>query len=241
MKHRFLSHSRPPRRFYVHVYLAMALLLAFFCVLQQYTHAPAAPLPVRLADFPLQVGAWEGTESSVEPNVAKLLEHDVDQWLLRPYQQASGSAVWFYVTFVDLSPGQERNVHSPQGCYLAQGWQPLQREMQRINVPGGKTILVNKLLVQKDLETHLVLYWDQWGDTLFADRNKEDRGYIGDLHKMLYLVSRLANDRRMHRTMVRVYAPVTDSVDATLAQEIAFIQDMFPLLEQQLSPNNSSL
>jgi EpsI family protein len=219
----------------------MALLLAFFYVLQQYSHAPAAPLPVRLADFPLQVNAWEGTEDSMEPKTAKLLEHDVDQWVLRLYQQASGSAVWFYVTFVDLSLGQERNVHSPQGCYLAQGWQPLQREMQRINVPGGKTILVNKLLVQKDLETHLVLYWDQWGDTLFADENKEDRTYTDNLHKMLHLISRLANDRRMHRTMVRVYAPVTDSVDATLAQEIAFIQDMFPLLEQQLSPARASL
>jgi EpsI family protein len=219
----------------------MALLLAFFCVLQQYSHAPAASLPVRLADLPLQVGAWEGAESSVEPDIAKLLEHDVDQWLLRPYQQASDSAVWFYVTFVDLSLGQERNVHSPQGCYLAQGWQLLQKELQRIDIPGGKTILVNKLLVQKDLETHLVLYWDQWGDTLFAEKNNQDMRYIGDLQKMLHLVSRLANDRRMHRTMVRVYAPVTDSVDATLAQEIAFIQDIFPLLEQQLSPDRASL
>jgi EpsI family protein len=219
----------------------MALLLAFFCVLQQYSHAPAAPLPVRLADFPLRVGPWEGTESSVEPAIAKLLEQDVDQWLLRPYQQASGSTVWFYVTFADLFFGQERNVHSPQGCYLAQGWQLLQKELQRIDIPGGKTILVNKLLVQKDLETHLVLYWDQWGDTFFADKNKADRGYIGDLQKMLYLVSRLANDRRVHRTMVRVYAPVTDSVDATMAQEITFIQDIFPLLEQQLSPHRSSL
>ncbi|HEY7495753.1 MAG TPA: EpsI family protein [Candidatus Tectomicrobia bacterium] len=241
MRHRFQRHSSTPERFHLHVYLALALLLAFFWVLQQYTHAPAAPRPVRFADVPLQLRAWEGTESSVEPDIAKLLEQDVDQWLLRLYRQASGHAVWFYVTFVDLSLGQERNVHSPQGCYLAQGWQLLQKELQRVDIPDGKTILVNKLLVQKDLETHLVLYWDQWGDTLFADKNKQDRGYIGDLQKMLHLVSSLASDRRMHRTMVRVYAPVTDSVDATLAQEIAFIQDIFPLLEQQLSPERSAL
>ena len=241
MRHVLLRLSNVSRTFYLHTYLAIALLLAFFSVLQHFSYAPAAPLPVRLAALPLQVGAWEGTEQNVEPDVARLLEHDVDQWVLRLYQQASGPAVWFYVTFADLSFGQEKNVHSPQGCYLAQGWQPLERTLQAIDLPGGKSLLVNKLLVQKGLETHLVLYWDQWGDTLFAARKKEERNYQKSFQKMFHLVSELASERRMYRTMVRVYAPVTASVEATLAQEIAFVQEVYPWLEQQLSPPNSSL
>jgi hypothetical protein len=91
---------------------------------------------------------------------------------------------------------------------------------------------VQKLLVQKGLARQLVLYWYQQGEKILPEKSSAWQAY-GD--KLATLLRLLHTAPRADRTLVRVSAPVLESVDDTLAHEIAFIQAAFPLLTRHFA------
>jgi EpsI family protein len=232
------------RRFQLHLYLALGLLLLTFLILYRFSQAPnTTPLQTRLQAFPLHVVTWEGRERSLDPNVVTAL--GLDDWMLRLYQNESRAFVWLYIGFFGYYHFDKGSFHhSPQVCYPAQGWKLIQGELQEINIPEKEKILVNKLLVQKGTERQLVLYWYQWGDRIVTEKNWEDWGRWRDyklrLYSLLHLPSLLINNDRTDRALVRISAPVIDNVEETLSHEIAFIQAAFPLLVRHFSLDGSS-
>jgi EpsI family protein len=200
-----------------------------FFVLQRLAPPSAAALQQRLQLFPLQVEAWEGIEGKIDDAVVARLK--LDDWMLRRYEHPAGAFLWLYIGFLEhLAP--EKSHHSPQVCYPAWGWELVQREVQQIAFPAGQSILVTKLLVQKGLAQQLVLYWYQQGEKILPERYSAWEAYSNKLTTLLHL---LHTTPRADRTLVRVSAPVLESVDVTLAHEIAFIQAAFPLLTQQFA------
>ena len=121
--------------------------------------------------------------------------------------------------------------HSPQVCYPAQGWELLHKGLQQINVSGEQSIAFNQLLVQKNLEKQVILYWYQWGERIITE--KQEFWGVFDL-KLRALFSTFTPSRPDY-TLVRISTPVVGSVEATLAHEVAFIQAVFPLLRQQFA------
>lgn len=236
----FLKSSAPSRALSLHISLSAGLFLIAFIALQHLSQIqrPISPLQTPLRDFPPQVGAWKGTEGELGADVAAVL--GLDDWLLRQYRNESGAAVWFYIGYLGQWDAAKRRQapHSPQFCYPAQGWEPRQRAIQEIAVPGGQRILVNKLVVQKGLERSVVLYWFQWGERIAA----EEYGYDlrAKLSWLIQLPSRLARSGRTDRTLVQISAPVAGEVEETLACEVAFIQAVFPLLVERFSLEVSS-
>jgi EpsI family protein len=216
-----------PKTFYLHLCLAVGLLLLAVVGLQCFSQKPSTSLQVRLQELPLQVGGWEGTESRWDPSSVAHL--GLDDWMLRLYRHTSGPLVWIYIGF--LKQARTLGHHSPQVCYPAQGWQLLHKGLQQINVPGEQSISVNKLLVQQNLERQVILYWYQWGENIITE--KQEFWGLFEL-KFRALLSILA-PARPDCTLVRISAPVVSSVEETLAREVAFIQAVFPLLRQQFA------
>ncbi len=231
---------RLPRRWYLHLGLGIALIGLTCALAQHLSHLPPSAPPGRLHDFPMQLGTWSGVEQTWGSEVVTAL--DVDDWMLRRYEDASGAMVWFYLGFSgNLTLGKGLLSHSPQSCYPANGWERLQSGLQDVTLPTGERIVVNRLLVQKGLEQRLVLYWQQWGERIVPEiiLGKGPNRYRIEWQSVRQVLSTLVDhavhDARTDRALVRVSAPVVHTVEETLAQEIAFVQSAFPILAQRFA------
>jgi EpsI family protein len=223
------------RRLRLQLSLVTGLALLVFFALQRLSPPPFSPLQQQLQLFPLQVEAWEGMEGRLDEGV--IAELNLDDWLLRRYRHPSGDSIWLYLGFfAHLAP--KKSHHSPQVCYPAWGWELVQRGVQQVALPEGEPIVVNKLLVQKGLARQLVLYWYQQGEKILPENYSGWEVYGGRLAALLSILHRVP--RANHHALVRVSAPVLESVDVTLAQEIAFIQAAFPLLTKHFARDISS-
>ncbi len=80
---------------------------------------PPINLPVPLAEFPLEVGPWQGREVPIPVNVQKVARND--DFLSRLYvNQAASQWASLYVAYT----ARPRTMlgHRPQVCYPASGW-----------------------------------------------------------------------------------------------------------------------
>jgi Protein of unknown function (DUF3485) len=91
--------------------------------------------------------------------------------------------------------------------------------------------------VKKGLKRQLVLYWYQRGEQILPETYSAWEAYSDKLSAVLHI---LLSTPRAGYTLVRVSAPVFESVDVTLAHEIAFVQATFPLLTKHLAVPHAS-
>jgi EpsI family protein len=236
MKSASLIAIRPSTRLMVSLYLTAALALAAVLALQRFSVAPAA-LPIqRLQELPLQLGPWQGIEASLDQEI--IVELQVDDWLLRSYKHASGNSIWLYVGYYARS----FKPHSPLACFPGQGWKISQRGTQSISLLGMEPFLVHKLVVQKGLEQHLILYWNQSGEQVFTEMDPWQKRLPHILEDYWSRFAAILHRKvsRSDKVFVRVSAPIMRSSHDVLSYEIAFIQTIFPLLVNHFSLDVSS-
>jgi EpsI family protein len=213
-----------------------ALALAVLIVLQRFSVAPASLPTKKLQEFPLQIGPWEGAAASLDPDIVAALE--VDDWMLRSYTHASRTSIWLYIGYYAKS----FKPHSPLDCFPGQGWKISQRNTQLISLQGVGPFFVHKLVVQKGLEQHLVLYWNQSGERVFTELDLWQKRWTQILEEYWSRLTAILHQRgsRTDRVFVRISAPILHNLDDTLSHEIAFIQAVFPLLAQHLALHDTS-
>lgn len=95
-------------------------------------------LPVALSNFPLQVGAWIGTDVPVPEAIQRVARND--DFLHRQYiNQDTRQWISLYIAF-SARPRSMRG-HRPQDCYPASGWQREKTEhiqvMRRSGLPAA--------------------------------------------------------------------------------------------------------
>jgi EpsI family protein len=223
------------RLLHLQLSLVTGLVLLVFFSLQRLSPPSFSALQQRLQHFPIQVEAWAGTDGRLDEDI--VTELNLDDWMLRQYRHPSGAFILLYLGFFEhLAP--KKSHHSPQVCYPSWGWGLVQRGVQQIALPEGEPIVVNKLLVQKGLAQQLVLYWYQQGERILPENYSAWEVYGGRFAALLSILHRAP--RANHHVLVRVSAPVLESVDVTLAHEIAFVQAAFPLLTRHFTRDISS-
>lgn len=234
MKNTLSSFTRDQQQAVMGLYVAAALLLLTFLLLQRFSRPPVPLLVPKLLDFPLQIDSWQGTESTIGQDIVTALK--LDDYTLRAYQQTSGDPVWLYIGYYATRSGFSKH-HSPLVCYPGSGWQILEKGLQTIELPNLKPIRVQKLLVQKGLQKRVVLYWHQWGDEVTLDQfSWLDYGsQIFTEYKFKVYSALQSTPLRSDKALVRIDAPVTQTIDKTLANEIAFVQAAFPLLSKHFA------
>jgi len=165
------------------IWITAALLAVAIAVLHGVSRGERVPLRQPLGVFPFRLGEWTGRQWPVEPRL--LAAAGVDDSLSRYYADGRGNLVELYIGYYR----SQRNgdvIHSPRNCLPATGWEPLRAGRLRLDLAGGKSIVVNDYTVAKGLDRERVFYWYQargrvvaseyWGKVwLVADAITRDR------------------------------------------------------------------
>jgi EpsI family protein len=177
-----------------------------------------------LAALPIEVGAWHAAgDMPIDDESLGVL--GVDDYLNRLYERPSVAPVSLYIGYY-ASQRQGDTIHSPQNCLPGAGWQAVESGRATLDA-GGRSLVVNRYMVQKGLNRQVVLYWYQGRGRVIANE------YANKLWLMV-------DAARLHRTngsLVRVVAPVaasTGGVQGADASAADFARSLVPSLSSYL-------
>ena len=177
-----------------------------------------------LASLPIELGAWHAAgDLPIDDESLGVL--GVDDYVNRVYQRPSTAPVSLYIGYY-ASQRQGDTIHSPQNCLPGAGWQAVENGRTTLDL-GGRSLVVNRYMVQKGLNRQVVLYWYQGRGRVIANE------YANKLWLMV-------DAARLHRTngsLVRVVAPVaaaTGGVQSADAAATDFARSLYPSLSTYL-------
>ena len=177
-----------------------------------------------LDTLPFSVGPWSGRPAA--PLADDVLgQLGVDDYINRHYINTAGATalpIGLYVGYY-ASQRQGDTIHSPQNCLPGAGWRPVEAGRSEIPV-NGRTLDVNRYVIQKGLDRQVVLYWYQGRGRVVANE------YANKALLML-------DAARLNRTsggLVRVMTPVRTTTEAATAELTTFVAALFPRLERHL-------
>jgi EpsI family protein len=175
-----------------------------------------------LAEMPWRLGDWTATgQREFDAETAAVL--GADDYVWRPYARPSGDTADLYIGYYE-SQRQGDTVHSPMNCLPGAGWQLLTVGRSSIKPAPGRSIVVNRDVIQKGLDKRLVLYWFQ----------SHGRAVASEYWSKAYLV---LDGLRLHRTdgaLIRVISPIRDG-DALAEQSASdFVRAVYPVLNRHL-------
>jgi EpsI family protein len=207
-------------------------LVAASVLIARASRVESVPPREPFATFPQEIGSWKGVnQPAFDPQVLAQLR--VDEYLNRVYFTGR-VGVGFYVGYY-RTQREGQTMHSPLNCMPGAGWEPVRKDYLPIQVQEGATpssaprsIVVNRLTIQKGTEKQVVLYWYQSHGRVVASE------YWGKI----YTVVDAIRTNRTDAAMIRVIAPVAGSdagAEATAEQvAVQFAQAAFPLLGRYL-------
>ena len=105
-----------------------------------------------LARLPLVIGEWKGE------NVSHQFPHLTHYRIYR--HQKTGVFLWF----ISVLGTHESEFHTAEVCYIADGWDVLERRIINITLPGNE-FRVRYMKALLGNTTHLSIYWYLWKDT----------------------------------------------------------------------------
>jgi EpsI family protein len=177
-----------------------------------------------LGSLPVEIGDWRSAnQSELDDEVLDVL--GVDDYVNRLYVRPATPPVSLYIGYY-ASQRQGDTIHSPQNCLPGAGWQAVDAGQATLDI-GGKSVTVNRYVIQKGIERQVVLYWYQGRGRVIANE------YANKLWLMV-------DAARLHRTngsLVRVIAPVkaaTGGMPAADAAASGFARDLYPHLSAYL-------
>jgi len=135
------------------------LLAATFGLLRAREREEVLPPRGNLTTFPVSLGDWVGRDLAMSPGVLESL--GPGEFLFRDYSNVSQRHL--ANLFIAFFPSQRQGdtIHSPKNCLPGSGWIPLQSSRAWITLQDGRSIEVNKYLVEKGTDRAVVLYWYQ--------------------------------------------------------------------------------
>ncbi|MBI3946948.1 MAG: EpsI family protein [Armatimonadetes bacterium] len=117
---------------------------------------------------PMALGPWRGRDIPIDPREAQFLPRT--EIMMRYYQRPSdpdGRAVQLTVVAArDVSA-----FHNPDSCFRGGGWSLVRKQRQSVPVRAeGEPLLAERLLVERDDQPMVVLYWYATMDSLLGAR-----------------------------------------------------------------------
>jgi exosortase D (VPLPA-CTERM-specific) len=184
-----------------------------------------------LASIPLTFEGWRGAPGTpIDERVLKVL--GVDEYLNRTYYGASRLPTSLYVGYYRSQRSGE-SIHSPLNCMPGSGWEPVAHNVISVplrDVDGERRVEINRLLVQKGTERHVVLYWYQSGGRIVAN----------EYWLKAFTILGAIRTQRTDGAMVRVLAPVVTDERQAERDAMQFVQALFPRLAASLPPLTES-
>ena len=200
----------------------MILALGLSIALTPRTMLSHEEKPIDLeAMIPKQFGPWHMVDLApqiVDPETRAELDKIYNQTLSRTYVNANGQIIMLALAYGgNQSNGMQ--VHKPEVCYPAQGFQIVQQpKVSKLALPYGY-IPVRRLVAQRGERVEPITYWITVGDAV-ATTSIERR-----LQRIKYGVTGVIPDGLLFRV-----STITSHYDQAYALENTFIEDLLKAL-----------
>ncbi len=200
------------------LWVTAAFLLGAFLLLHSVSHGEPVVPHQPLRDLPYTVGAWSGEERPLSERIVQAVS--VSDYTNRVYFADGNVPVQLYVGYYGSQKTGD-TIHSPKNCLPGSGWDPIHSGFASISVAGGRQIVVNEYVIQKDANRQLVFYWYQGRGRVSASE------YAGKFWMVADAISR----NRTDGALVRLVTPIIDNETSAQARLVGFTQGLFPQLD----------
>jgi len=200
--------------------ISLSLCLLAIVAVNGVSHHQPVALSRPLKTIPLKLNGWQGKEAKLGERTLKVLR--VDDYIFRTYVKGN-RMLWVYVGYY-MTQKKGALVHSPKHCYPGGGWEILKAEEVKIKLAPEYNLIANRLLLHKDLEKRLVVYWYQERGRIIANEYKAK----------IYLIADTILKHRSNGALIRISTRVKDSPEAAFELEKAFLKDFYPILNDYL-------
>ena len=206
------NNASPPR-----LWITAGVLVAAFVLLHGVSHGEVNVPRRALAELPLGLGVWVGTEQPLADAIVRAV--GVTDYVNRFYASPAGFVHLYVGYYASQRTGD--TIHSPKNCLPGAGWDPVRSGSGRLVMPDGREILVNQYVIQQGLDQQLVFYWYQGRGRVIASE------YLSKFWMAADAVSR----NRTDGALVRVMTPIRGSEEQARALLEGFTRAVFPSLD----------
>lgn len=207
--------------------ILMILMVTLLISLPAYLIVPKTKGEVLVSKLHMQIGEWKGIDLPIEARAFEILE--TKNLILREYTRGD-TKVYLYIIY---SQDNRKVSHPPEVCFEGSGItiikkDKIQMELANNNPTGagtraGRKILANKLIVEKDGISNVIVYWYKAGDYYIDNYLKQ---------QLRIALSRL-QFKRTSGALIRLSAEITPSnPDRALANIKAFARDASAYFEK---------
>lgn len=190
------------------------LALAGYVALKSYVPAEMDQAKtIKVANFPMEIGEWSGTEISVSEKDYEILE--TRNLFVRDYKNKNGDSVYIYVVY---SEDNRKVSHPPEVCFMGSGLTITDKKSTKIT----DNITANKLLVEKRDSRELVIYWYKAGNS-YTDKYLKQQFTIV-LNRMI--------GKRTSGALIRLSTPLLEEEDEQ--RGLALLKDFTSQIEPYL-------
>lgn len=147
------------RRTSILILLAGAMLAVVLLVASLALDVTPRNLRASLSTLPASLGQWHAMGNDRRLDKATLDLLSPQDYLLRVYMGPRDMFTMVFVAFFSMQR-QGQMIHSPRHCLPGAGWQIFKRRQVPVPTPKGP-VMVNHMIMVRDLERLSVLYWYQ--------------------------------------------------------------------------------
>ena len=201
-------------------WIVLALLVGAAVFLRSRSRAESLPLHRELSSFPTQIDGWTSRDVVMSEDIRRILGNG--DFLQRIYGRSPDEPPidFFLAYFPTQRTGS--SIHSPKNCLPGSGWEPIESSHTALQAPSGKSILVNRYILQRGSSKLLVLYWYQ----------SQGRSVASEYWAKFYLVVDAIGRNRSDGALVRVITPQPpgESIESSESRAVTFAKAIIPIL-----------
>lgn len=200
-----------------HLLAALVLVLLAGPLAHKLAQAPPIPLLKSLADFPMQIGSWQGRHVPMDSEMVRATQ--CDAYLNADFQNPEHGNINLWIAYYESQKKAGGSVHSPLSCFRGGGWIVL--DSQTVNLAPDYS--VKYLLLDQGGTILVVYYWFIQGG----------RWVTNEYFNKLYTGFSSLVRRRPDGALVRLITPTAgDPQNVKLARERlnSFSELLIPVL-----------
>jgi exosortase D (VPLPA-CTERM-specific) len=181
-----------------------------------------------LSNLPLDLAGWRGRDVPIPKTQLVVLR--ASAVLLREYTRPADPPLTLYVAYF-AAQREGTAMHSPLHCMPGAGWQVERQSVVLVSEPALPAIQANQVVFVSNRNRMLVVYfYIEQG----APEQSELQGALATLRHAVF-------ERRSDGCLIRVSAPILESEQKTLNEELTFIGRSVPLLLDRFLPGRASV
>jgi len=204
----------------VRFWIVLALVVGAAVFLRSRSRAESLPMHRELSAFPTRIADWTSREVVISDDIRRILGEG--EFLERIYGRSPTEPPIDFLLAYFPTQRTGSSVHSPKNCLPGSGWEPIESSHTALQGPSGKSILVNRYILQRGGSKLLVLYWYQ----------SQGRSVASEYWAKFYLVVDAIGRNRSDGALVRIITAQApgESIESSQSRAVTFAETTIPIL-----------